>query len=413
MFWGAFLAISLLSGCPVQSVRAQNKSDVASGQSEFEYIDTSFENASPVWYEVASDGVVRVHLSSDNERSSPNRAAGHIHFLLQAKSGTKLTLELKNLENVYNGRKASIAPELKAVVVSENGKDWKPLVTQTLPSNRVQLTVDMPGPRLYVARVEPYRLSDLDEWLTTIKKHPLVEITPIGKTVAGRQLEIVRAGDPDAPNHVFVRARAHSWEAGGNWVVQGLINRLIQDDADVKSYRKRYCLWILPMANKDGVVRGLTRFNLKGKDLNREWDRPADPYLSPENHALETWLEKMIKAGRRPSLALELHNDGNGMLHPARAPLAEARRHNERMTTLEALLRKHTWFTEGSTKPSAATVSTLADGWLERYGIDATVHEFNCQWIAGLKERPTGRHWQRYGSDLARVLHDYFGPTLP
>jgi hypothetical protein len=167
------------------------------------------------------------------------------------------------------------------------------------------------------------------------------------------------------------------------------------------------------MANKDGVVRGLTRFNLKGKDLNREWDHPADPNLSPENHALETWLEKMVKAGRRPRLALELHNDGNGMLHPARAPLAQARRHNERMTTLEALLRKHTWFTEGSTKPSAATVSTLADGWLERYGIDATVHEFNCQWIAGLKEHPTGRHWQRYGSDLARVLHDYFGSGLP
>jgi len=101
------------------------------------------------------------------------------------------------------------------------------------------------------------------------------------------------------------------------------------------------------------------------------------------------------------------------MLHPARAPLAEARRHNERMTILEALLRKHTWFTEGSTGPSATAVSTLADGWLERYGIDATVHEFNCQWIAGLKEHPTGRHWQRYGSDLARVLHDYFGPSLP
>ena len=78
----------------------------------------------------------------------------------------------------------------------------------------------MPGPELYVARVEPYRLSDLGAWLASISKSPLVEVTPIGKTVEGRGLEIVRVGRPDAPYRVFLRARAHAWEPGGNWVVQ-------------------------------------------------------------------------------------------------------------------------------------------------------------------------------------------------
>ena len=45
------------------------------------------------------------------------------------------------------------------------------------------------------------------------------------------------------------------------------------------------------MANKDGVALGRTRFNLQGKDLNRDWDKPADPRLAPENYALEKWLE--------------------------------------------------------------------------------------------------------------------------
>ena len=44
-----------------------------------EFIDTGFENASPLWYDVA-DGVVRIHLLYDHERASPNRAAGHMHF---------------------------------------------------------------------------------------------------------------------------------------------------------------------------------------------------------------------------------------------------------------------------------------------------------------------------------------------
>jgi hypothetical protein len=377
------------------------------------FIDTGFENASPVWHESAADGTIRVHLLYDQERASPNRAAGHIHFLLHATPGARLTLEFTNLDNVWNGRPGSVARELKTLVVSEDGHDWKPVPTQAVPTNRVQLTVEMPGPRLYVARLEPYRLSDLDRLLGTIRKHRQVEITPVGRTVQGRNLEIVRIGNPRAPYRVFLRARAHPWESGGNWVVEGLIHRLLRGDAEAKKFLQRYCVFILPMANKDGVARGLTRFNLQGKDLNRNWDKPADPELAPENAALERWLEAMIKAGRRPHLALELHNDGGGQLHISRPAVPELERHLSRMATLEELLRKHTWFTEGSTKAAFRNPGSLGDGWLERFGIDAVVHEFNCNWIAGLKDYPSAQRWQEYGEKLATVLYEYFGSTQP
>ena len=380
---------------------------------DLEFIETGFENASPLWYEVESDGVISVHLLYDHERSSPNRAAGHIHFLLHGKPGALLTLEFKNLDNVWNGTPGSVAKELKALVVSEDGRDWKSLPTQALPGNRVRITVRMPGPRLYMARLEPYRLSDLERLLAALRSHPLVEITPIGRTSAGRQLEIVRLGRLDAPYRVFLRARAHPWESGGNWVVEGLLRRLLAPDDEARQFLGRYCVYVLPMANKDGVAQGLPRFNLQGKDLNRDWDRPADPRLAPENHALETWLEGMIRAGARPHLALELHNDGSGLLHLSRPPVPELNRHLERMKTFEDLLRRHTWFTEGSTKPSFHNSGTLGDGWLERYGIDAVVHEFNCNWIAGLKDYPSARHWQSYGANLARVFFDYFGTLSP
>lgn len=373
------------------------------------FIDSGFENASPVWYETGDDGVVNLHMTYDHERTGGNRAAGHIHFAVEAKPGTEVTLEFKNILNVYNGKPGSVAGELKAVVVSTDGKAWTPVATRGLPDNRVQLDLKMTGPRIYVARVEPYRLSDLDRWLAAVKKNPLAEVTVIGKTVEGRDLEIVRIGDPEAANHVFVRARAHPWEAGGNWVAQGLADRLLADDADAKAFRQRYCLWLMPMANKDGVAKGRTRFNLNGVDLNRGWDKPADEKLAPENAALEAWLNKQIKAGRRPALALELHNDGNGKLHYPRPAMLGDKSSVEKMERLEALLRKHTWFTEGSTKPNpAAATFTLADGFLQRFGITAAVHEFNCHWIAGLTEHPTAKHWRTYGEGLARALHEYF-----
>jgi hypothetical protein len=406
------LALSLqLLAASITAVVAQNAitDRTAVAPPGFEFINTGFENASPLYYDFAPDGVIQVYLIYDHERSSPNRAAGHIHFQIQARPGSKLTFEFKNLENVWNGRSGSVAKELKTVVVSEDGKEWKPVALESLAGNRVRLVVEMPGPRLYVARVEPYRLSDLDRMLSSIRTNPLVEISPIGKTFEGRTLEIIRVGRTQAKYRVFVRARAHPWESGGNWVVEGLIQRLLRDDGLARECLERYSLYILPMANKDGVARGRTRFNLQGKDLNRDWDKPADPRLSPENYALEQWLEGMVHSGLRPDLALELHNDGAGSLHVSRCPVPDLDRYLKRMASLESLLRRDTWFTEGSTSEAFRNAGTLGEGWLQRYQIDAAVHEFNCNWIAGLKDYPSALHWKTYGEQLATVFYEYFG----
>jgi hypothetical protein len=42
-----------------------------------------------------------------------------------------------------------------------------------------------------------------------------------------------------------------------------------------------------------------------GKDLNRDWDKPADPRLAPENYWLDQWLHRMIAARQTPDLAPE------------------------------------------------------------------------------------------------------------
>jgi predicted deacylase len=257
--------------------------------------------------------------------------------------------------------------------------------------------------------MQPYRLSDLDRLIASIRANKLVKIETIGKTAGGRDLEIVRIGHEKAPHRVFVRARAHPWEAGSSWVMQGLIERLLAGDEETAKFLRVYCVSVLPLANKDGVARGGTRFNLRGKDLNRNWDRPADPAVSPENAVLEKWLEREIAAGRKPDLAMELHNDGNGRLHISRPPVPQLEQHLARMKTLEALLRRHTWFTEGTTSPEFRNAGTLGDGWLQRYGIDAVVHEFNANWIEGLKQPTSATHWREYGANLTRVFHDYFG----
>lgn len=395
---------------PVASLVAITWIFSADAPPPLDFIDTSFENASPLTYEFAQDGAVMVNLLYDQERLSLNRAAGHFHFRIQAAKGQKVTLELKNLDNVWNGKPGSVAGEIRQVVVSQDGKNWTPVPTDSPEDGRVRVTLEMPDTALFVARAEPYRLSDLNRFLAEIKSSPLVRIETIGKTVQGRDLEIIRVGNDDAPNHVFIRARAHPWEPAGNWVVEGLVRRLLKGDTEAQRCLALYNVCIMPMANKDGVERGGTRFNLGGWDLNRKWDKPADPKLAPENAALEHWLESEIIAGRRPSFAMDLHNDGNGKLHISRPDVPDIDAYLARMARFEQSLRDHTWFTVGSTQPSFRNPGTLGEGWFTRFGIDAVILEFNCNYIEGIKQPALGKHWVTFGEGLTKTFEAYFEP---
>ncbi len=369
------------------------------------FINTSFENASPLWWEVDDVGTVRIHLVYDQERCSPNRANGHWHFQLQGTPGADLTLVLGPFENVWNGKLGSPVSDETISFVSADGTRWAPIRGKLLEGNLLQLQVHMEQESLYVARLEPYRISDLEAFKAGIADHPRVEIAEIGHTVEKRPLEIIRVGDPAAPHHVLLRARSHPWEPGGNWVVEGLVRRLLASDAD--RLVRRYCVWIMPMANKDGVARGRTRFNLLGKDLNREWDRPADARLAPERDALEQWLSGAVAAGRKPELAIDFHNDAGGRLHISR-PEGNLDTYLARMKRFEELLRRHTWFTEGSTGSNFRNPGTFGEGLLERFGVTGCVQELNANWIAGLNDYPTSAHWKQFGAGLAEVFFDYF-----
>jgi len=376
------------------------------------YIHTTFENASPLFWEIGESGEINVFLMYDHERSSPNRAAGHWHFCVEAPKGSTLTVVLNNLQNIYNGRKGSPASDETISYVSPDGTHWRAVETELLDGDRLKLTLPMEADRMYVARLEPYRLSDLKRLLDEIRDHPLVAITKIGETVEGRDLEVIRVGNTDAPHRVLIRARSHPWEPGGNWVVQGMIRRLLKDDAKARAFLKRYSVCIMPMANKDGVARGWTRFNAAGKDLNRNWDKPANAVHAPENDALESWTESMIAQGLKPDLMIDFHNDQGGRLHISR-PNVDLEQYLARMERFERLLREHTWFTEGATGGNYRNPGTIGEVLLERYGIHACVHELNANRIAGLDAYPGGKNWELYGEQLCEVFYELFGDTLP
>lgn len=368
------------------------------------YINTNFENASQLDWEVDAKGVVNVTLIYDHERSSPNRANGHWHFQVIGTQGSDITFVLKDFNNIWNGMRGIPISEKTNTLISADGKQWRVIQADLVNDTQLGFTLPMESDQMYVASVEPYRISDLENLLSEIKSNPLVEITPVGHTAEGRPLEIIRVGNEGAPFRIFLRARAHAWEPGGNWVVQGLIRSLLQNDG--AKYLERYCVYIMPMANKDAVARGRTRFNTLGKDLNREWHLPADKVLTPEKYAFEKWLIGMIDKGKKPHFAIDLHNDRGGNLH-VNLPTPDNTRYTANLKRFENLLFKHTWFREGASH--VKNPGSFGEGMLSRFGIDACVYELNYEWIKGLDKEPMGKDWELLGKQLGEVFFRYFG----
>lgn len=397
----AFIASLLVIASAEARVMAVSEND--SSRHPLTFINTNFENASQLDWEVDSDGVVQVNLIYDHERSSPNRANGHWHFQVIAEKGSDLTIVLKDFNNIWNGKRGIPISEKTNTLVSADGKNWKVIKADLYKETQLKFQLHMETGKMYVASVEPYRISDLEKLLAEIKVNPHIEVTNVGNTAEGRPLEIIRVGNPNAPHRIFLRARAHSWEPGGNWVVQGLIRSLLQKDA--ARYRDRYCVYIMPMANKDGVARGRTRFNTLGKDLNREWHLPADKELTPEKYAFETWLTGMIDLGKKPHLAIDLHNDRGGNLH-VNLPTPDNVQYTANLKRFENLLFEHTWFREGYSH--VQNPGSFGEGMLARFGIDACVYELNYEWAKGLDKEPLGKDWELLGNQLRDVFFEYF-----
>lgn len=69
---------------------------------------------------------------------------------------------------------------------------------------------------------------------------------------------------------VILTGRVHPGESNASYVMEGLIDYLVQhDDPNALELRDRFVFKIVPMLNPDGVIVGNYRSSLSGTDLNR------------------------------------------------------------------------------------------------------------------------------------------------
>lgn len=125
---------------------------------------------------------------------------------------------------------------------------------------------------VYYAYFQPYsweRHLDL-----IAQAAPEMRVTRLGSSLQDRDIDKLSWGS--GAHQVWIIARQHPGESMTEWLVEGLIERLL-DSADpvARKLTQLATFHIVPNMNPDGATLGNLRSNAAGANLNREWMTPS------------------------------------------------------------------------------------------------------------------------------------------
>lgn len=159
---------------------------------------------------------------------------------------------------------------------------------------------------VYYAYFAPYTYERHMDLLLSCQESHLCQLEHLGETLDGRDMTLVKLsnGSDEPKKRVWVIARQHPGETMAEWLVEGMLDRLLDEDEPVtSSLLNQADFYIVPNMNPDGGYRGHLRTNAVGANLNREWQTPTME-RSPEVYLVR---DKMLETG--VDLFLDIHGD--------------------------------------------------------------------------------------------------------
>lgn len=233
------------------------------------YISSQFDSGAIEIIAATDPADIRLNIRSD----SAAKFRQWFHFRVSGVTGQALIMRLLNAGDCtysagWHGYQA---------VASYDRRHWFRVPTE-YDGQVLTISHTSECDSVYYAYFEPYsweRHLDL-----IAQAAPDMIVTRLGGTLQGRDLDKLNWGS--GARQVWVIARQHPGETMTEWLVEGLIERLL-DPADPVARRlaQLATLHIVPNMNPDGAALGNLRSNAAGANLNREWMAPSQD-ASPE-----------------------------------------------------------------------------------------------------------------------------------
>ena len=165
----------------------------------------------------------------------------------------------------------------------------------------------------HVTYCAPWSNTRMAALTAKLESDPRVEVDNIGyskyKKLPLTYYKITDKDYPDADKKkLFLIAREDSYEAGGSWAAEGVINFLLSGDPVANEMLKKMAFVIFPIFSVDGVAMGATNYPLKPDNsefvyVTGKWD--TDIYY--EVNLMKDFWHKMKSEGFEPDVAFKFH----------------------------------------------------------------------------------------------------------
>ncbi|GIU06318.1 M14 family metallopeptidase [Shewanella morhuae] len=222
------------------------------------------------------------------------------NFRFEGEVGNHYTL------NIINAGTASYTKgwEDYQAVASYDRQHWFRIPTQ-YQDGKLSINLELDCDAIQIAYFAPYSYERHLDLLSSAQLHPDVNLEHLGLTLDGRDITLMKVGNGDpSKRNIWITARQHPGETMAEWLVEGLVNRLLDNDCPTaKALLDKANFYIVPNMNPDGSVRGHLRTNAIGVNLNREWQTPSLE-KSPEVYHV---VNKMQQTG--VDLFYDVHGD--------------------------------------------------------------------------------------------------------
>ncbi|MGX1127026.1 M14 family metallopeptidase [Pseudomonas sp. HLS-6 TE3448] len=188
-------------------------------------------------------------------------------------------------------------------VASYDQQHWFRVPTQ-FDGQALHFQLEAGEQQAWFAYFEPYSRARHNQLIERAISLPGVELLATGRSVEGRDIPLLRAGDGAAGKRkLWIIAQQHPGEHMAEWFMEGVIDRLQANDATVQALLKVADLYLIPNMNPDGAFHGHLRTNAQGKDLNRAWQDAS------VEHSPEVFFAQQQMKLQGVDLFLDIHGD--------------------------------------------------------------------------------------------------------
>lgn len=150
----------------------------------------------------------------------------------------------------------------------------------------------------------PYVESDLRQFLDRRQQSSALKTGILCRTAKGRPAEVLYLGrlDGQGQYHLAFTCRHHACESVASYVLEGLMDSVLGEDATGRWFREHAASAVIPFVDKDGVEGGDQGKNRKPHDHNRDY---AGGSIYPTVAAIKRLLPEWSNG--RLDMAIDLH----------------------------------------------------------------------------------------------------------